>query len=590
MTKRNTKSKCTRAKILLKKATAFVMAFLLALSVPIALPMPFGASVDLPFDSGVITVKAEYAVINKPMENAVMNWVNSEIKEGRTGIVGHEFEIGDCDEFRFFSAYVSNCHMVTACAILKCSPSGIKTDTTQESWLKIKSWLPIGTAQHPYRGTFSGLHKSGDDGIYRQKISGTFLIDGQGEYQGIFGYVAKDATVKYVEVDNDSTVTGSAVAYGGIAGVNYGTIDNCGVPGVKVSGYGSESYHATQVEACVGGIAGINYGTVKNCTVSGETLVLGPKNVGCFVGINYGTVSDCIRLNGAPDPLLNEHRQDLLMQNGICVGGIVGTNYGTVERCENQALVVGKEKVGGVVGANYNTVKECSNSGRIIGGTRVPEDVDEVVVGSQVGGVVGMNAAEGTIENSFHFRSDSWGEWPYEDLKEGYITATGASHVGCLVGQNEGKVENCYYVGNCNDEGTVFDCQVGEEKSQKKFASGEICYLLNNDVTDGSQAWYQDLTGEFVVGGKPLEYPCLEKTVGTVYASSPCAIYFSNHSEDEKITTVLPHEITLPWDKETHSVTCDTCHMTVRDKDTPEFDPTYKDIGNCETRFASPQS
>ena len=192
------------------------------------------------------------------------------------------------------------------------------------------------------------------------------------------------------------------------------------------------------------------------------------------------------------------------MQNGICVGGIVGTNHGIVERCENDALVVGKEKVGGVVGANYGTVKDSSNTGRIIGGTRDPEEVEVPVVGLQVGGVVGMNAAGGTIENSLHFRSDSWNDWPYEGLNDGYITAKGASQVGSLVGQNEGAVENCYYVGKCNHEDTVFDCRVGEEKSKEQFASGEICYLLNNDVTDGSQAWYQDLTGEFVVGGRRL--------------------------------------------------------------------------------------
>ena len=49
-------------------------------------------------------------------------------------------------------------------------------------------------------------------------------------------------------------------------------------------------------------------------------------------------------------------------------------------------------------------------------------------------------------------------------------------------------MENCYYSSECS-----LTSSRAEAKSREQFSSGEVCYLLNNEVTDGTQAWYQTI-------------------------------------------------------------------------------------------------
>ena len=89
-------------------------------------------------------------------------------------------------------------------------------------------------------------------------------------------------------------------------------------------------------------------------------------------------------------------------------------------------------------------------------------------------------------------------------------TATGSSQsAGGICQTNNGTITNCYYLADSETdaiEGTTY-------KTTTQFSGGEVCYLLNEGKTDGTQKWYQDLATE---GGD--KYPVLKSTgKNTVY-------------------------------------------------------------------------
>ena len=72
-------------------------------------------------------------------------------------------------------------------------------------------------------------------------------------------------------------------------------------------------------------------------------------------------------------------------------------------------------------------------------------------------------------------------------------TATGSSQgAGGICETNNGTITNCYYLADSETDaidGTTY-------KTTAQFKSGEVCYLLNEGKTDGTQIWYQNLAAE----------------------------------------------------------------------------------------------
>ena len=72
-------------------------------------------------------------------------------------------------------------------------------------------------------------------------------------------------------------------------------------------------------------------------------------------------------------------------------------------------------------------------------------------------------------------------------------TATGSSQsAGGICQTNNGTITNCYYLADSETDaidGTTY-------KTTAQFKSGEVCYLLNEGKTDGTQIWYQNLAAE----------------------------------------------------------------------------------------------
>ena len=167
------------------------------------------------------------------------------------------------------------------------------------------SWTPIGSSSNAYAGTFNGNGKTIEN----------LYIDTTDDYQGLFGYVSAEGTVKNLGVSGSSTSTSS----GGVAAINFGSIENCS-SGVIVTATGSNNVY-------VGGVVDQNHGSVTNCYNTGNITVTGNNN-------------------------------------GVYVGGVVAQNYSNVTNCYNTGTITvtdsGSSYVGGAVGENDDgSVTNC---------------------------------------------------------------------------------------------------------------------------------------------------------------------------------------------------------------------------------------
>lgn len=119
-------------------------------------------------------------------------------------------------------------------------------------------------------------------------------------------------------------------------------------------------------------------------------------------------------------------------------GTFVGYGYPkcVIENCFSTSVVEGDEECGGIAAKNTGTTKGCYFAGKI------------------------------SVNNY------------YSDAIATY-----------------GTKENCYYLDTCGFK-SVNSENDDRAKSAEQFASGEVCYLLNNGVTDGTQAWYQMIDNE----------------------------------------------------------------------------------------------
>ena len=286
-------------------------------------------------------------------------------------------------------------------------------------------WTPIGTESRPYTGNFDG----GGHTITGLKIdkSGT-------DYVGLIGCLGSEGKVQNVTLTNISVSGANCV--GGIAGQNYGTVENCSVNGT-VTGKGFTD---------TGGIAGSNYGTISGC--SAEGTVTGSVNVGGISGLcvpNYDTGTD----------------------------SLIGS---TIDGCHSTADVSGISSVGGVVGnlGNGCSLMACYSTGNV---TATLTDGY-----ANVGGVVGINS-QGTVTGCYH--------------ATGEITSLGRGRIGGIVGENYiGTVAACYWENNLNsgtgsNSGTDDTHKVdGPDVTWQKAVAA-----MNTALQSAGSGWHYELNG-----------------------------------------------------------------------------------------------
>ncbi|QDD89915.1 YDG domain-containing protein [Pseudomonas oryzihabitans] len=286
----------------------------------------------------------------------------------------------------------------------------------------IGNWQPVGDSSSNFTGQFAGLgHTLGnlsinvsntnyiglfglaangsvirDIGLVGGSISGAY----NGNIGGLAGFNAGIVSNVYATLDMSGLVRPNNT--GGLVGQNQGTISNAystsNVGGVNAKGGGLVGYNqgGTITNAYAtgtvgsdsegGGLVGTNeLGTITNAYATGG--VSGNGTLGGLVGYNdRGTISN-VYATGAVGST-----------NGN-LGGLVGySDRGTISNAYATGNASGGSFVGGLVGAiNGGSITYTYATGSVTSGAYV------------LGGLVGRNYNNGTINNSFYATTDAVG-------------------------------------------------------------------------------------------------------------------------------------------------------------------------------------
>ena len=243
------------------------------------------------------------------------------------------------------------------------------------------NWTPIGTESQPYTGTFDGNNYT---------ITGLKIDKSETDYVGLIGCIGSDGTVKNVKLENVN-ITGDGYFVGGVAGTNYGTIENCSVDGTL-----------TNNRHYLGGVVGNNYGSIIGCSSSGTITGTSP-NVGGIGGQSVGgTIMACYSVAN--------------IKGRSSSGGVLGqTNRETVViACYHaKGNVTGEQSrmIGGVIGWNYGKVTACyweNNQGQGIGDNQGSTTIETTKVdGTDVTWQTAVAAMNAALQNA-------GSEWRYK--------------------------------------------------------------------------------------------------------------------------------------------------------------------------------
>ena len=351
--------------------------------------------------------------------------------------------------------------------------------------LKELSWVPIGTANKPYKGTFDGNNKT---------ITNLYIKTAHndvGFFCMIMGATIQDLIFDNAKVENVSTTYTKALCTGILAGgSDAGTNPPSHIKGIK---------------------------TTKNCTVIGQNDTGGIVGNACNINIE-----NC------------ENRSSVKGES--YVGGIAGnyyyknikrcTNYGTVETVKNNS-----QRTGGIIGyANGTSIEDCANYGKLTS------------KGCYYGGIAGEMRGNSSIQNVF-----SYGDMTYTyapGIIIGYVDRTSTLTAKGIVAYNKevlqnNSSENIKIVGTGSltfEDGKV-EADVVKAFTLEQIKSGEVAYLLNGSTSEGELAWYQKLGTD--------AYPVLTATKGNTvyngsfrYCDNTAASYSNSTSED-----VLVHQM-----------------------------------------------
>ncbi|OAB34019.1 cadherin-like beta sandwich domain-containing protein [Paenibacillus glacialis] len=256
-----------------------------------------------------------------------------------------------------------------------------------------KGWTPIGVVNNSFKGTFNGNGKT---------ISNLYINRPTADYQALFGFIERTASISDVNLINVNVTGGSYTA--SLVGQNLG-------------------------------------GTVNEVSASGE--VYGISYIGGLVGVNDS------------GKIENSNTNVIVTGTGNTIGGLIGHAYqkGTVNNNYAVGIVTGKLQVGGLIGAGYNNVSINKNyavgdvSGdRYIGGLIGQSGSNTSLARNYAtGNVTGKNQVGGLIGNS----TDGT---PTDNSDDEVVTnsfalgnVTGDSFVGGLIGFNDKTVSNMNY-------------------------------------------------------------------------------------------------------------------------------------------------
>jgi hypothetical protein len=273
--------------------------------------------------------------------------------------------------------------------------------------VEVSDWTPIRDVrtytwegeEFTYVVSFSGSFDGNGHTVTINGLSGGF------EMAGMFGTLASEALVKNLTISGvieNSYISSDIykiIGTGGIAGMNYGLIENCAAEDLEISSIAGD----------VGGIAGCNIiqemvevggvGIIRNCVVGsvGNVDISAPNEAGGIVGSASGFVENCT-IGGVGNISINA---DNAATRGNA-GGIVGTVYSNglvLTGCNvggiGSITISAANYVGGIAGwtgggIEYTKIQNC-----VVGGVGAITIISYVPdgLGSDVGGIVGYNNA-----------------------------------------------------------------------------------------------------------------------------------------------------------------------------------------------------
>lgn len=343
-------------------------------------------------------------------------WALNGTKPRGTGGTYDPFQITKVSELLYFADYV-NTENGRANATLYCD-----LDLTGVNW------VPIGTADAPYRGHFDG------QGYVLKNLT----VNGNYRYCGLFGMIQNESAL-YNIVLQSPRVTSQDVENADAA---FYTGSLCGY---------SENSKITNVTVINPQVKGKNYvGGVAGCCLDAA------YRPGGHASGNFVCIEDCEVIGGS-------------VQGECTVGGIVGRisdAYG--QELLNSARVTGQEQVGGIVGVlDARSLLYCENQGAVSGQ-------------EAAGGLVGMANRAVELIGSAHFGTLPNGGGAalgrvveHESDTEYEVRLSNVTGVGSRMVGNAEKVNETHF-GYC----------VLLTANDKRLASGEVAYYMMQGTND----------------------------------------------------------------------------------------------------------
>ncbi len=241
---------------------------------------------------------------------------------------------------------------------------------------------------------------------------------------GIAGRVSASATLDNCNVVTEATTIKGVDLAGGIAAVNYGTIQDSYVKGI-ISSYGSSKI------GYIGGIVATNYKVLKNnscwATIEATNTTNGSiYQVGGIAAINDGTIDYC-NINTSKISAGNSTSK-------VYIGGLTSTNEGkirySVANVDNIGSLNTNLYVAGLAVVNFGgEIKGCFNfgnlSGYIVAGLVINNDNNATIDAC----MTGKSIDDGII--------DETGEWEKRVQYKGHMVSTFAYSI------SSGTISNC---------------------------------------------------------------------------------------------------------------------------------------------------
>ncbi len=203
---------------------------------------------------------------------------------------------------------------------------------------------------------------------------------------------------------------------------------------------------------------------------------------------------------------------------GIC--GYLNNSSAVIDNCYNTGYISGyRQCVGGICGIQIQgKITNCHNSGKVYSNYSNNDNY--------VGGISGWmsNSASiancyntGEIENKGNYTGGIIGKMNNSGNKVTCCFNTGIikgnNYTGGIAGYKNGTTTNNFALSDC-----AATCTGGEFATADDFAGGKVAYKLNKGL--GLLVWYQTIGED--------EIPVMDDSHSIVYASAPCASYFSN--------------------------------------------------------------